>query len=111
MGNLVCHNVTRGVVLAAAVSAAAVFQASAVVYRPGLLQARFAGASVAPADREATLIENLATQTDYTRVGELDHTYGTLMANSNGGDGGTVYANSWSGKSHNWANKIGRAHV
>lgn len=83
---------------------AATLPSSAVVYRPGLLQAKFTGTNIAPADREATLIENLATQTDYTPVGALDYTYGTLMANSNGGDGGTVYNNFWRGTTHNWAN-------
>ena len=83
---------------------AATLPVSAVVYRPGLLQARFAGESVAPANSEATLVTNLATQADYPRVGDLDYTYGTLMANTSGGDGGTVYNNAWSGNSYNWAN-------
>lgn len=77
--------------------------ASAVVYRPGLLQARFSGSSLVPKGGEATLVENLRTQTDYGMVGSLDCTYGTLMANANGGNGETVYNNIWSGSTYQWS--------
>lgn len=83
---------------------AATLPVSAVVYRPGLLQARFEGSAVVPSGKAAVLIENLATQKDYALVGGLDYTYGTLMANSNGGSGDTVYSNAWSGTTHKWAN-------
>ena len=73
--------------------------AEATVYRPGMVQAKFAGADI-NFDHNAvpSLISNL-TENVYAK---LDYTYGTFMANMSVGNSTAAQTNPWSGGSSAW---------
>ena len=77
-------------------------ETQAVVYRPGLLQAKFTEKSIFSNKARPPLYSNLTARVSSNG---LDYTYGTFMANRDAGDANakrTAASNPWSGTGWAW---------